>query len=124
MKSFWKNIHFGKMVVWCGLNWKIIHFSKASIMTSVHFSFHPFLEIILALTCSSAARNGSNSQILLTKQHSDDLCLLFSIMYGTSFFDGAENPEENILPILIRILQYTGKKFNLRTSFNILKPYQ
>ena len=32
MNSFWKNIHFGVVVVvWCGVNWKIIYFSEASI---------------------------------------------------------------------------------------------
>ena len=33
-KSFWENIHFGKVVVWCGVNRMIIHFYKASIPPS------------------------------------------------------------------------------------------
>ena len=48
-KTIWKNIHFGRVVAWYGVSWKIIHFSKASILPSVHFSIHPFLQIILAL---------------------------------------------------------------------------
>ena len=45
--GFWKNIHFGRVVVWCGLNWKILNFSEASIPPSVCSSVHPFLQIIL-----------------------------------------------------------------------------
>ena len=48
-QSFWKNNNFGSVVVWCGVNWKIIHFLEASIPPSVHFSIHPFHQIILAL---------------------------------------------------------------------------
>ena len=46
-KSCWKNIHFGRVVVWYGVNWKIIHFSETSI--PFHFTILPFLKIILAL---------------------------------------------------------------------------
>ena len=48
-KSFRKKIHFGRVVVWCGVNQMIIRFSNASFLTSFHSSFHPFLQIILVL---------------------------------------------------------------------------
>ena len=48
-KSFWKNTHFGRVVVWCGVNQMIIHLSEASILPSVRSSIHPFLQIILVL---------------------------------------------------------------------------
>ena len=53
-KSFWKNIHFGRMgvcctYIYCSVNWMIIHFSKASIPPSVRSSMHPFLQIIPVL---------------------------------------------------------------------------
>ena len=48
-KSFWKNIHCGRVVVWFGANQKIIHFSEASIPPSVHSYIHPFLQITLLL---------------------------------------------------------------------------
>ena len=32
---FWKNIHFGRVVDWCGVNRNIVHFSEASIPPSV-----------------------------------------------------------------------------------------
>ena len=38
-KSYGKNIPFGRVVVWCGVNGKIIHFAKASIF---HSAKHPF----------------------------------------------------------------------------------
>ena len=44
-----KPIHFGRVVVWCGVNQMIIHFSEASILPSVFSSIHPFLQIILLL---------------------------------------------------------------------------
>ena len=28
-KDFWKNIHFERLVVWYGVNWKIIHFFRS-----------------------------------------------------------------------------------------------
>ena len=48
-KSIWKNTHFGRVVVWCGVNQMIIHLSEASILPSVRSSIHPFLQIILVL---------------------------------------------------------------------------
>ena len=48
-KSFWKNTHFGRVVVWFGVNQMIIHLSEASILPSVRSSIHPFLQIILVL---------------------------------------------------------------------------
>ena len=60
-KSYWKNISFWEGVV----NRKIIQFSKASIPPRVHFSIHPFLQIILALNLLC----GINS--------SDEICLQF-----------------------------------------------
>ena len=46
-KSFLESIHFGWLVVWYGVNRVIIHFSEASIPPSSHYSFNPFLQIIL-----------------------------------------------------------------------------
>ena len=40
-KSFWKNIHFGRVVVWCGVNQMIV-FSEASILQSIRSSILPF----------------------------------------------------------------------------------
>ena len=48
-KSFQKNIHFGRVVVWCDENQMIIHFSEASIVPSIRSSIHPLLQIILVL---------------------------------------------------------------------------
>ena len=48
-KGFGRKSLLGGTVVWCGVTWKIIHFSEAFIPPGVHFSFHPFLQIILAL---------------------------------------------------------------------------
>ena len=44
-----KTIHFGRVVVWCGVNQIIIHFSEASILPRVCSSIRPFLQIILQL---------------------------------------------------------------------------
>ena len=33
-RVFWKKIHFGRVVVWCGVNQMIINFSEASILRS------------------------------------------------------------------------------------------
>ena len=38
-KHFWENIHFGREVVWYGLNLTIIHFFKASILPVFNSSF-------------------------------------------------------------------------------------
>ena len=46
-KSFWENVHFGRLVVWHVVNWMIISFVKASISPSSLYSIHPFLHIIL-----------------------------------------------------------------------------
>ena len=40
-KSFGKNISFGRVVVWCGENWKIIHFAKCPFFYSSISSNHP-----------------------------------------------------------------------------------
>ena len=48
-KCFWKNIHLGRVVVWCGVNQMIIHFSEASILPRVRSSINPFLKIVLVL---------------------------------------------------------------------------
>ena len=44
-----KKIHFGKWVVWCSVNRMNFHFSYTSILPSISFSNHSFLQIILAL---------------------------------------------------------------------------
>ena len=43
-KHFSQNIHFGRVVVWCGVNWMIIHFFKAFIQPSSRYSINPFLQ--------------------------------------------------------------------------------
>ena len=53
-KVFGKNIHFGRVVVWFGVNRKIFHFSELSFLLSVRSSTSPFLQIC------SAARNWIN----------------------------------------------------------------
>ena len=74
-KSFWMNIHFGRVVVWCGRNWKIIHFFKASILPCVHFSIIPFFQIILALNLYTQC--GMELNEFCPPNRSDDLCLFF-----------------------------------------------
>ena len=44
-KSFWENIHFGRVVVWYSVNQIIIHFFKASIPPSTLFLFILFFKI-------------------------------------------------------------------------------
>ena len=41
-KLFWKNIHFERRAVWCGVNRMIIHFSEASIPPSIRFFYSSF----------------------------------------------------------------------------------
>ena len=48
-KSCWRNLHVGRVVVWCGVNQMIIHFSEASILPSVRSSINTFFYIILVL---------------------------------------------------------------------------
>ena len=60
-ESFWKNIHYGRVVVWNDVNRKIIQCSESSILPSVHFSIHPFLQIILVL--KSVVRQGIESML-------------------------------------------------------------
>ena len=56
--SFWENIHFGRLVVWFGVNRLI----KASFLPSSRNSIHPFLQIILVQNSYCiAARNWINS---------------------------------------------------------------
>ena len=43
-KSFWKNIHFLRVVVWNGADRMMIHFFKAFIPTSSLYSIHTFLQ--------------------------------------------------------------------------------
>ena len=48
MKKFcWENIHFGRVMVRCGVNRMIIQFLNASIPPISRYSYHPFLQIIL-----------------------------------------------------------------------------
>ena len=61
IKVFGPNIHFGSVVVWCCVTQMIIHLSAASILPNVRSSFHPFLQIILALNLYSVAWNWMNS---------------------------------------------------------------
>ena len=36
-KSFWKNIHFERVVVWCDVNRMIIYFSKVFVLQFILF---------------------------------------------------------------------------------------
>ena len=75
MKSFWKNIHFGRVVIWCGMKRMIIHFSKASVTPSDRFANHPFLHIlVLNLYCAMQLNQ------FLPPASSYDLCLLFCLI--------------------------------------------
>ena len=74
-KSFWKNIHFGKVMVQCGVNQMIRHFSEASILSSVRSSIHPLLQIILVLNLQC----GMEQNEYRPPNSSDDLCLLFCL---------------------------------------------
>ena len=56
-KVLLKKIHFGRVLVWCGVNWMIIHFSRASIPPSNRFYIYPFFQIILVQNSYSAAKN-------------------------------------------------------------------
>ena len=40
-KFFGKNIHFGRVVIWCSVNWKIIHSVKGPFFYSSISSNHP-----------------------------------------------------------------------------------
>ena len=42
-KNVLENIHFGRVVVWYGLNWMIIHFFKVFNPQRSLYSIHPFL---------------------------------------------------------------------------------
>ena len=53
-KSFWKKIHFGRVVVWCGVNLMIIHFSEASILWVSVLLFAQFFQSSWCLVSSSA----------------------------------------------------------------------
>ena len=86
-KSFWKNIHFGIVVAWCGVNWKILNFSEASILPSVNFSIHPFVQIILVLNLQFGLNQfrPPNSR--------NDLCLFFCLLLLWYNSPGEEPPE-------------------------------
>ena len=74
-KSLLKNIHFGRVVVWCGVIRMIIHIFKASIPPSSRYYIHPSLQI-------SEVQNslcGKELNHFLLPKRSDDLCLLFYI---------------------------------------------
>ena len=89
-KSLCKNILFGGVVVWCGVNQMIIHFPKSSILPS-------------------ALRHGIESFCPPTS--SDNLCLLFCLilllywgevipMTATQYREERNNIQGNILKIL------------------------
>ena len=70
-KSFWENLHFGRVVVWYGVNRMIIHFSKASIPPSSRY----FSKIILV----ENSKCGKEFNKFRPPNSSDDLCLLFCL---------------------------------------------
>ena len=77
-KCFWKNIHFGRVVVWCYVKQRIIHFSESSILPSVRSSIHPYhLQVILVLNLQC----GTELNKFRPPNSSDDLCLLFCLLY-------------------------------------------
>ena len=75
-KVLLKKIHFGRVLVWCGVNWMIIHFSRASIPPSGCYSIHPFLQIILVQ--NSQCDNDSVPQAAATT--------LLSLLYLSFFY--------------------------------------
>ena len=75
-KGFWENIHFGRVVVWYGVNRMIIHFSKPPFHQVAFSSFHPFLHTHPGENIYSAAR-GLNQ--FRPPNSSDDLCFLFCL---------------------------------------------
>ena len=77
-KSVWKNIHFGTVLVWCGLNQMIIHFSEASILPSVSSSIHPFLQIILVLNqCCMELNEFRPSKTAVTTFANSSVCFFY-----------------------------------------------
>ena len=89
---FWMNIHFGRAVVWCGVNLMIIYFFKASISlsTSRYYYIHPFLQIILVHPSPKQQRRPLTSILYLNgwligraqdcwlSSHRFKSCLIFS----------------------------------------------
>ena len=74
-KSFWENIHFGRLVIQNGVNRMIIQFAKTSIPPSSHYSIHPFLQTILV----ENSQCGKDLNQFRPPNSSDDLCLLFCL---------------------------------------------
>ena len=70
--NFWRNIHFGWVVFWCGLSQMFIHFYETSILPRARSSIHPVLTIILVLNLYC----GMELIEFHPPNSSDDLCLL------------------------------------------------
>ena len=85
-KKLWKKIHFGRLVVWCGVIQMIIHLSEASILPSVCYIIHPFLQIILVLNIGC----GMELNEFRPPNSRDDLCLHFCL-FLLLFCPGARN---------------------------------
>ena len=98
-KSFRKNIHFWRVVVWCGVSQKIINFSKASILPSVLSGILPFRQIILGLNL----RCGMDLNEFHPPNSNDDLCLLFCLFLLTLIrpTTGISSPITDILTLTV-----------------------
>ena len=81
---FWKNIYFGRVVVWCGVNWKIIQMFR-----SIHSAKCPFFYSSMTVSsyhpgAKSVLRQGIES-ILSPKQQRRPLFLYKSFIYAVNF---------------------------------------
>ena len=76
-KSFWKDIHFGRVVVWCGLSWKIIQLFRR-----IHSAKWPFFYSSISSN-HPVVRQGIGS-FLSPKQRRRSLPLL---LYKSCFYD-------------------------------------
>ena len=76
MKSFWKSIHFWRVMVWCDVNWKLIHFSKHPFhQVSIFLLIHFLNKIILVQN----RQCGNELNQFFPPKSSDDLCLLICL---------------------------------------------
>ena len=75
-KVFRKNIHFGRVVVWCGVDQMISPFSETSMLPSIRSSINPLFQIILMLNLLC----GMELIEFHPPNSSDDLCLFFCLI--------------------------------------------
>ena len=75
-KRFWKNIHFGRVVVWYGVNRMVTHFPNASVLPSSRYLHSSFFSSWWKIV--STARNWINS---VPKQQRRPLPSLLSLSF-------------------------------------------